>query len=362
MVTVVAPDQVGISGITWTNKDAGIVPDTGGRTAYGTLVHKNTEPRVFVFPDVTGNVVLTTNANRLSNKTISNSTFDGISINSPVILNSRISGITPLEVVSGGFGKTVFSGFFDFSNVDFSSGLELSKFQNNGIENADLGGEFNWRKFAPNSVTTVKITDNTVESADLFSRDLLGAVTTDKIGSGAVDTRHMIDSTIGLRPDILLNPFRIVPGAEMADNSVRTRHIQADAVNSSKISNGTITLADINSNVVLPPPSTGGNSYHFILENQSYSNYRTKHTIVQHNYSGALRVYICNTESQIRLQLWRNNTRIFNTQPSIPNLRNKCRDFSLSIQSNSLQVGDILYVFKSTADRILSFYTIYEAE
>ena len=184
MVTVVAPDQVGISGITWTNKDAGVVPDTGGRTAYGTLVHENTEPRVFVFPDVTGNVVLTTNANRLSNKTINNSTFDGISINSPVILNSRISGITPLEVASGGFGKTVLSGFFDFSNVDFSSGLELSKFQNNGIENVDLGGEFNWRKFAPNSVTTVKITDNTVESIDLFSRGLLGAVTTDKIGSG----------------------------------------------------------------------------------------------------------------------------------------------------------------------------------
>ena len=146
MVTVVAPDQVGISGITWTNKDAGIVPDTGGRTAYGTLVHENTEPRVFVFPDVTGNVVLTTNVNRLSNKTINNSTFDGISINSPVILNSRISGITPLEVASGGFGKTIFSGFFGSSNFDLSSGLELSKFQNNGIENVDLGGEFNWEK------------------------------------------------------------------------------------------------------------------------------------------------------------------------------------------------------------------------
>ena len=344
MVTVVAPDQVGISGITWTNKDAGIVPDTGGRTAYGTLVHENTEPRVFVFPDVTGNVVLTTNVNRLSNKTISNSTFDEISINSPVILNSRISGITPLEVASGGFGKTVLSGFFDFSNVDFSSGLELSKFQNNGIENVDLGGEFNWRKFAPNSVTTVKITDNTVESIDLFSRGLLGAVTTDKIGSGVVDTRHIRDGQIG--------------SGEIAVNSVRARHIQADAVNSSKISNGTITLADMDSNVVLPPPpSTEGNFYYWILQNRGLG-----FKVVQYNYSGALRVYSCNNGFNPRFQLWRNNTRIYNTTLYLGASRGICKDSSISIGTNSLQVGDILYIQKSTNDSLLSHYIVYEAE
>ena len=345
MVTVVAPDQVGISGITWTNKDAGVVPDTGGRTAYGTLVHENTEPRVFVFPDVTGNVVLTTNANRLSNKTISNSTFDEISINSPVILNSRISGITPLEVASGGFGKTVLSGFFDFSNVDFSSGLELSKFQNNGIENVDLGGEFNWRKFAPNSVTTVKITDNTVESVDLFSRGLLGAVTTDKIGSGAVDTRHIRDGQIG--------------SGEIAVNSVRTRHIQADAVNSSKISNGTITLADMNSNVVLPPSSTAnvGNYYYWML-NRGESRF----IIVQHDYSGALRMYLCNSNADVRLQLWRNGGRIYNTTLYVNNNRSRCTDISVPMRGNSLQVGDALYIDKLRDDSRLSHYIVYEAE
>ena len=352
MVTVVAPDQVGISGITWTNKDAGVVPDTGGRTAYGTLVHKNTEPRVFVFPDVTGNVVLTTNANRLSNKTINNSTFDGISINSPVILNSRISGITPLEVASGGLGKTVLSGFFDSSNFDFSRKLRLSKFQNNGIENIDLDGEFDTYKFATNSVTTIKIADNAVGSLQIKRSE----VTSIKIGSGAIDTRHLRNGVIGNTLSIV-GGSTFVYGNELALNSISTRHIQTDAVNSSKISNGTITLADMNSNVVLPPPSTGGNHYHWGL-----SGLRSGFIIVQHSYSGTLGVYGCNSNTNIRLQVWRNNTRVYNVTLSAINRIGLCRDRSITITGNSLQVGDVLYISKLSDDLLFSHYIIYEAD
>ena len=351
MVTVVAPDQVGISGITWTNKDAGVVPDTGGRTAYGTLVHKNTEPRVFVFPDVTGNVVLTTNANRLSNKTISNSTFDEISINSPVILNSRISGITPLEVASGGLGKTVLSGFFDSSNFDFSRKLSLSKFQNNGIENIDLDGEFDTYKFATNSVTTIKIADNAVGSLQIK----LSEVTSIKIGSGAIDTRHLRNGVIGNTLSVV-GGRTFVYGNELALNSISTRHIQADAVNSSKISNGTITLADINSNVVLPPPSTGGNFYYWVLRS------RPRFAITQHSYSGAVRMYLCGSNTRITFQIWRNNTRIHNTSVTGSNLTGICGDYSVNMSGHSLQVGDLLYVTKSSRDSLNSHCVIYEAE
>ena len=198
------------------------------------------------------------------------------------------------------------------------------------------------RKFAPNSVTTVKITDNTVESIDLFSRGLLGAVTTDKIGSGAVDTRHIGDDQIG--------------SGEIAVNSVRTVHIQADAVNSSKISNGTITLADMNSNVVLPPPSTGGNFYYWVLRS------RPRFAIAQHSYSGAVRMYLCGSNTRIIFQIWRNNTRIHNTSVTGDDLTGICDDYSVNMSGHSLQVGDLLYVTKSSRDRLNSHCVVYEAE
>ena len=98
-------------------------------------------------------------------------------------------------------------------------------------------GDITADKLADNAVTSAKIQDGTIATADVAD----AAITSAKLATDAVTSAKILDGTI-VNADIA---DAAITTNKIADGSVETIKLAADAVTSAKILNGTIATADV---------------------------------------------------------------------------------------------------------------------
>ena len=248
-----APDQVGISGISWSNASASVCSN-GAQTfqCKGILTHRNTSNRAYHFPDVGGEVLLAEAEQFVYNKVFLDSTFESPTINNASFSLATIRDLAePLSIEDGGFGVDNLAEFFTFVN------------QNVQIEARHIDGEaISSSKIRNNSVSTSKIKDRSLVAANMASDVKIppenipagfgttikfanGSVVSDKIGLleranfnfSSVRNEHIVDGSIG--------------ESSFSSGSATKSKLASNSVTSDKILNGTIAAEDFSSRIDL---------------------------------------------------------------------------------------------------------------
>ena len=248
-----APDQVGISGISWSNASASVCSN-GAQTfqCKGILTHRNTSNRAYHFPDVGGEVLLTEAEQFIYNKTFLDSTFEEPNINNASFSLATIRDLAePLSVADGGFGVDSLAEFFTFTNQNVriearhidSGAITSSKIRRNAVSTSGIK---DGSLVAANVAPDVKIPpENIPANFGTTIKFVNGSVVSDKIGLleranfnfSSVRNEHLIDGGVG--------------ESSFSSSSVTESKLASNSVTSDKILNGTILEGDFSNRIDL---------------------------------------------------------------------------------------------------------------
>ena len=170
--------------------------------------------------------------------------------------NMANSASNVLDVLPGGLLSGTYSNALNFNNPanSFSgngsqlTGIGTSALADNSVTSAKiLDGAVATADIADSAVTTAKLADNSVTSAKIVD----GTITSADIGDGQVATVDLAANavTTAKLADSSVTSAKIVDGtvstADLADSAVTTVKLADNSVTSAKIVDGTITSADI---------------------------------------------------------------------------------------------------------------------